>query len=29
VIGHYRAIEAQTMKIFGKELAELERGLST
>jgi len=29
VIGHYRAMEAQTMKIFGKELAELERGLST
>lgn len=29
VIGHYRAMEAQSMKIFGKELAELERGLST
>jgi molybdate transport system regulatory protein len=29
VIGHYRAIESQTMKTFGKELAELERGLST
>jgi molybdate transport system regulatory protein len=29
VIGHYRTMEAQTMKLFGKELAELERGLST
>lgn len=29
VIGHYRPMEAQTMKLFGKELAELERGLST
>jgi molybdate transport system regulatory protein len=29
VIGHYRAMESQTMRIFGKELAELESGLST
>lgn len=28
VIGHYRAIEAQSLKLFGKQLAELERGLS-
>jgi molybdate transport system regulatory protein len=28
VIGHYRAIEAQSMKLFSKQLAELERGLS-
>jgi len=28
VIGHYRAMEAQTTKLFGKELAELERGLN-
>ncbi|MGD9804984.1 MAG: winged helix-turn-helix domain-containing protein [Hyphomicrobiaceae bacterium] len=29
VIGHYRAMESQTMRIFGKELAELESGLSS
>jgi molybdate transport system regulatory protein len=29
VVGHYRAIEAQSMKLFRKQLAELERGLST
>lgn len=29
VIGHYRAMEAQSMKIFGKQLSELEQGLST
>ena len=28
VVGHYRAIEAQSMKLFSKQLAELERGLS-
>jgi len=28
LVGHYRAIEAQTLKQFGKQLAELERGLS-
>lgn len=28
VIGHYRAIEAQSMKLFGKQLAELEGGLA-
>lgn len=27
VVGHYRAMEAQSMKLFSKELAELERGL--
>ncbi|MEZ5852412.1 MAG: winged helix-turn-helix domain-containing protein [Hyphomicrobiaceae bacterium] len=29
VIGHYRAIETQAMKLFSKQLAELESGLST
>lgn len=28
VVGHYRAIEAQSMKLFSKQLAELERGLA-
>ena len=28
VVGHYRAMEAQSMKLFSKQLAELERGLS-
>lgn len=28
VVGHYRAIEAQSMKQFSKQLAELERGLA-
>ncbi len=29
VIGHYRSIEAQSMKLFSKQLAELEQDLST
>lgn len=29
VIGHYRSIEAQSVKLFSKQLAELEQGLST
>ena len=29
VIGHYRAMEAQSMKLFGRQLAELESGLSS
>jgi len=28
VVGHYRAIEAQSMKLFSKQLTELERGLA-
>jgi molybdate transport system regulatory protein len=28
VVGHYRAIEAQSMKLFYKQLTELERGLA-
>ena len=28
VIGHYRAMEAQSTELFGEHLAELERGLS-
>ncbi|MGE0700174.1 MAG: winged helix-turn-helix domain-containing protein [Hyphomicrobiaceae bacterium] len=28
VIGHYRAIEAQSMKLFSKQLTELEQGLA-
>jgi molybdate transport system regulatory protein len=28
VVGHYRSIEAQSMKLFSKQLMELERGLS-
>ena len=28
VVGHYRAIEAQSVKLFSKQLAELEQGLS-
>jgi molybdate transport system regulatory protein len=28
VVGHYRAMEAQSMKLFAKHLAELERDLS-
>lgn len=28
VVGHYRAIEAQSMKLFTKQLRELERGLA-
>lgn len=28
IVGHYRAIEAQSMKLFAKQLTELERGLS-
>jgi len=28
VVGHYRAMEAQSTKLFGKQLGELERGLS-
>lgn len=28
VVGHYRAMEAQSMKLFSKQLAELERDLS-
>ncbi|MBS0241068.1 MAG: LysR family transcriptional regulator [Proteobacteria bacterium] len=27
VVGHYRAMEAQSLKLFSKQLAELERGL--
>lgn len=29
VVGHYRAIEAQSMKLSAKQLRELEQGLST
>lgn len=28
VVGHYRAMEAQSMKLFSKQLTELERGLA-
>ncbi len=28
LVGHYRAMEAQSMKLFARQLAELERGLS-
>lgn len=28
IVGHYRAMEAQAARIFSKQLAELERGLS-
>lgn len=28
VVGHYRAIEKRSMKLFGQQLAELERGLN-
>lgn len=28
VVGHYRAMEAQSLKLFSKSLAELEEGLS-
>ena len=28
VIGHYRAMEAHSLKAFGKQLAEMERGLN-
>lgn len=28
VVGHYRAIEAQSMKLFSKQLTELEQGLA-
>ena len=28
VVGHYRAMEAQSMQLFSKQLAELEKGLS-
>lgn len=28
VVGHYRAMEAQSVKLFSRQLAELERGLS-
>lgn len=28
VVGHYRAIEAQSKKLFSKQLTELERGLA-
>lgn len=27
IVGHYRAFEAQSMKLFGRQLAELERDL--
>lgn len=28
LVGHYRAMEARTLKLFAKQLTELERGLS-